>query len=119
MPIDAALCFAFLDIEVAFEIVVLSLFHDFSKGPQLKWNVAVLGPMDQCAWRAKANMGAGEIDPAGIGCTIEIRRGVELCTNTIGFALEGPSGKIDFVIEARICERYTQETVRSGAVRFP
>ena len=36
MPDDAAFGFAFLDIEVAFEIMVLSFLHDFSKSAQAK-----------------------------------------------------------------------------------
>ena len=64
--IDAALGFAFLDIEVAFEIVVLCLFRDFSKHAQLNGNMALESPIGT-AWTSKTNIGACEIDPGKIG----------------------------------------------------
>jgi hypothetical protein len=49
MPTDAAFGFAFLDIEVAFEIVVLRFLSDFSKGAQQQRDTADLGTMEQFA----------------------------------------------------------------------
>lgn len=44
--IDAAFGFAFLDIEVAFEIVVFCLFRNFSKRTQARRDFGVGGPME-------------------------------------------------------------------------
>lgn len=71
MPIDAALGFALLDIKVAFEIVVLCLFREFSKRAQADRNLAVGRPMP-FAREDKINMGAGEIDPGGISHVAEV-----------------------------------------------
>ena len=87
MPIDAALGLAFLDIEVAFEIVVLCLFGDLSKRAQSNWDRTVLGP-SASAEGNKTNMGASEIDPGGIGHSIEIRRAVKPRIGKIGRPLK-------------------------------
>ena len=80
--IDAALRFAFLDIEVAFEIVVFYLFGDFSKATQVKGDLGVGSPM-KLARQNKTNMGAGEIDPVQAGCGVEIWRAVKAQVSAI------------------------------------
>src|SRR5208283_3499537 len=56
-PINAAFGLAFLDIEVAFKIVVFCLFSDFSKSPQSNWDFAVLSPVwPPCIGGNKTNM---------------------------------------------------------------
>ena len=91
--IDAALGFSFLDIEVAFEIVVFCLFGDFPKARKRR-GTAVLGPMKEFARRNKTNTGAGEIDPGGIGHWIEIWRIVKARTGKIGDMFESAAGEI-------------------------
>jgi hypothetical protein len=104
MHIDAAFGFAFLDIEVAFEIVILCIFRDFSKGAQANWDTAVLGPMKEFTGRSKTNMGAGEIDPGDTSHAIEIRRRIKARLAKIGGPFEGAAGEIGFAAEARACE---------------
>lgn len=76
MQIDATFGFAFLDVEVAFEIVVFCLFRDFSKRAQANQDFSFGSPMEM-EGTAKTYIGAGEINPRGIGRGIEIRRVVE------------------------------------------
>ena len=103
MEIDAAFGFAFLDIEVAFEIVVLRIFRDFPKGTQANWDFGVKSPVEM-AGANKANTGAGEIDPGGSGSR-KFRRAVKTCIDKIGGPPEGAAGEIGFAIEARVRER--------------
>ena len=53
----------------------------------------------------KTNIGAGEIDPRGIGRGIEIWREVKTRIGKIGDPLERTAGEIGFAIEARARER--------------
>jgi len=52
----------------------------------------------------KTNMGAGEIDPGGIGHGIEIRRVIKTRIGKIGISFESADGENGFVIEARVRE---------------
>jgi len=49
-------------------------------------------------------MGAGEIDPGGIGHGIEIRRVIKTRIGKIGISFESADGENGFVIEARVRE---------------
>jgi hypothetical protein len=51
-------------------------------------------------------MGADEIDPGGIGYTIEIWRVVKARTGKIGDLLERPARENGFAIEARVGKGY-------------
>ncbi|HEV7910822.1 MAG TPA: hypothetical protein VGP28_07005 [Methylocella sp.] len=117
-PIDAALGLAFLDIKVACEIVVFCLFGDLSKRAQSNWDTTVLGP-SASAEGNKTNMGAGEIDPGGIGRGLEIRRVLKTRSGKIGGLLESAAGENDYAIEPCTRERDRQETVKPGASGFP
>jgi hypothetical protein len=112
--IDAALGFAFLDIEVTFEIVVLCLFRDFSNGAQSIWDFGFGSPME-FARRNKTNMGASEVDLGGIIHVVEIWRRVESRTGKIGGLIKRPVRKIGFLIKPRVLERYDRETGGAGA----
>ena len=91
-------------IEVTFEVVVFCVFRELSQGAQAKWVTTVLCNMQQCAGGNKTNIGAGEIDPGGIGHGVENRRPVEPGIGEIGDVLEGPVGEIGVAIEACVHE---------------
>src|SRR5262249_24347898 len=87
------------------------------------WDSGIESALEDFARWNKANMGAGEIDPGGIGHAIEIRRVVKACIGKIGDPLERPAretgslhnGRLE---EARARERNGQETVRPEAGVF-
>jgi hypothetical protein len=98
--IDTAFGLSFLDIEVAFKIVVLGIFNDFSKGTKANRDFAIFCP-SAVAPRNKTDIGAGEIDPADILRFIEVRRVAKPRTGKISSSLEGSTRKIGFSDEAR------------------
>jgi hypothetical protein len=102
--IDSALGLAFLDIKVAFEIVVFRIFGDFSKRAQSNWDFGFGRPMEFTGKR-KTNMCTGEIDPRNIGRGIEIRRGVKMRTDKIGGSLERAAREIGLANETRVRKR--------------
>jgi hypothetical protein len=89
--IDAAFSFPFLDIKVTFEIVVLGIFGDFSKGAQPKRDNPVLGPMKEFAATSKTTMGSSEIYPVEIARVIEIRQAVNARSVKMGNVLNSPA----------------------------
>lgn len=87
--IDSEFGFAFLDIEVTFEVVVFRVLRDFSKSTQANGD---FGLMEEMGRRNKPgnkpNAGTGEINPANIGHAVEIRRIEKLRVGKIGDVFE-------------------------------
>jgi hypothetical protein len=115
MHIDAAFGFAFLDIELAFEIVVFCLFCDFSKSAQANRDFAV---PRKFAPRNKTDVSAGEIDPGGIGHSIEIRRAGKPRIGKIGRPLKEAVGENSVVFEARARKENSLKAIRRGATAY-
>jgi hypothetical protein len=119
-PIHAALGFAFLDIKVAFEIVVFCLLHNLAKGTQANRNLCVRGPVFFPAWRVlsrKANMSAGEIDPGGIRHHIEIWWLIKTCICKNRLPRERSAFEDGLAIESRPCKNLihrVSSTARTG-----
>jgi hypothetical protein len=91
---DAKFGLAFLDVEVAFEIVVPLFSGIFSKGAQAKQDFSVAS-QTETAGAANANISAGEIDPGEIAVGFENRRVAKTRIVKIGVMLESSAGEID------------------------
>ena len=86
IEVDAAFGLAFLDIKVAFEIVVLPIFGEFPKTAELNRDFGFGSPMEAVG-ASKTNVGASEIGPGILGRRTKIRRVVKARLDKIG----GPS----------------------------
>src|ERR1700720_149175 len=93
MHIDAAFGFAFLDIKLAFEIVVFCLFCNFSESAQANRDFAV---PRKFAPRAKTNVSAGKI----------------------GRPLKEAVGENGVVFEARARKKNSLKAIRRGAAAY-
>lgn len=102
MEIDAAFGYAFLDIEVAFEIMVFCLFRDFSKTAHSNRDFGFGSPMQEAAGGNKTDMDAAEIDSGGTGRGIEVRRRVKTRIGKICGIVERAAREIGSVVEARV-----------------